>query len=419
MLFRGRQGHDGVPYEESLRRPEQKWMVRLIERKFQRLLFDVRDGLGGQLMAMLKRVFVKGFKSIKDMELELRPLNVLIGANGAGKSNLVSFFKMLNEMMGGRLQQYIGAVGRAHSLLHYGPKVTPQLEARLEFEADNGLDTYYLRLFHAAGDTLVFAEETLAFLQAGWTGNPKVVSLGMGHQETRIGDGANRGETTAKVFRHLLNQCRVYHFHDTSATARVRQYGYVGDDRWLMPDAGNLAAVLHRLQNQEAGKAYHRIVSTIRLVAPFLGDFVLEPSGPSKKDILLNWRDKDSDEVFGPHQLSDGTLRAICLITLLLQPEAEVPDVIIVDEPELGLHPYALNVIASLFKKASHHSQVLVSTQSSSFLDNFDSEDVVVVDRDNKESIFKRPDSTALETWLEEYSLGEVWEKNVLGGGPH
>jgi predicted ATPase len=367
-------------------------------------------------MTRLRRVFLKGFKSIKGMDLELRPLNVLIGANGAGKSNLVSFFKMLNEMMGERLQQYIGTSGRAQSLLHYGPKVTPQLEARLEFEVEPGLNTYDLRLFHAAGDTLVFAEETLSFLPTGSKGNPKVVPLGAGHQETRILEEANRGGPTAKFFRHLLNRCRVYHFHDTSATARVRQYGYRGNDRPLMPDAGNLAAFLYRLQYQDQGAAYDRIVSTIRLIAPFFHDFSLVPND---RDIILNWREKESDQVFGPHQLSDGTLRAICLVTLLLQPDEELPGLIIVDEPELGLHPYALNIIASLFEKASHHSQVLISTQSSSFLDNFDPEDVIVVDREGKESIFRRPDPAALESWLEEYSLGEVWEKNVIGGGPH
>src|SRR5207302_1848571 len=182
-----------------------------------------------------------------------------------GKSNLVSFFKMLNEMMGERLQNYIATSGRAHSLLHYGPKVTPQLEARLEFEADTGLNTYSLRLFHAAGDTLSFAEETLSFLKTGRPGNPMVISLGAGHQETRIIDEANRAESTAKVFRHLLNHCRVYHFHDTSATARVRLYGYVGDNRPLMPDAGNLAAFLYRLQDHDQGATYDRIVSTVRL----------------------------------------------------------------------------------------------------------------------------------------------------------
>ena len=177
---------------------------------------------------MLRRVILNGFKSIEAMELELRSLNILIGANGAGKSNLVSFFKMLNEMMAGRLQQYISTTGRAQSLLHFGPKVTPQMEATLKFDVDNGVDIYAMRLFHAAGDTLVFADESLIFLQTSYP-KPKLVPLGAGHQETRIGQEADKGEPTAKVFWHLLNHCRVYHFHDTSPTARVRQYSYIGD----------------------------------------------------------------------------------------------------------------------------------------------------------------------------------------------
>ncbi len=184
-----------------------------------------------------------------------------------------------------------------------------------------------------------------------------------------------------------------------------------------MPDAGNLAAILFNLLNYN-NSAYKAIVGTIRLVAPFFEDFDLEP-GTADKQILLNWREKGADQIFGPHQLSDGTLRAICLITLLMQPEQDLPDLIIVDEPELGLHPYALNVVASLFKKAAHHTQVLISTQSSSFLDNFGPEDVIIVNREGKESVFTRADVAKVEAWLEDYSLGEVWEKNVIGGGPH
>jgi predicted ATPase len=369
-------------------------------------------------MAILKKIALRGFKSIRDMTLELGPLNILIGANGAGKSNLVLFFKMLNEMMGGRLQQFIGTSGRAQSLLHFGPKITPQIEATLTFNTENATDTYHIRLFHAAGDALVFAEETLRFQQVGYP-RPKELSLGAGHQETLVGDEADQGDATAKVFRRLLNNCRVYHFHDTSPTSHVRQYCYVGDSRWLMPDAGNLAAVLYRLRTQNGGAAYSRIVKTIRTIAPFLDDFDLAPSVENGQDIILNWRHVQSSQVFGPHQLSDGTLRAMCLVALLLQPEDELPDLIVVDEPELGLHPYALNVVASLFKKASHHAQMLISTQSSAFLDSFAPEDVVVVGRNDRESTFQRLDAEQLKTWLEEYSLGEIWEKNVIQGGPH
>jgi predicted ATPase len=364
----------------------------------------------------LKRLTLNGFKSIKAIDIELHPLNILIGANGAGKSNLISFFKMLNEMMAGRLQQYIGTSGRAQSLLHFGPKITPQIEAKLEFEVDNGVDTYHIRLFHAAGDTLIFAEETLSFLQTGWP-YPRTDELGVGHQETQISKSANEGKQTAKTLSFLLNRCRVYHFHDTSSTADVRQSCYVGDDRWLMSDAGNLAALLLRFRKENEGITYQRIIETIRLIAPFFDDFVLEPDASNR--VILNWRAKESDRVFGSHQFSDGTLRAICLATLLLQPENELPELIVVDEPELGLHPYALNVVADLFSKAALHTQILISTQSSSFLDNFDPEDVIAVNLDGKESQFKRLNPTELDAWLDEYSLGEIWEKNIFGGGPH
>jgi len=369
-------------------------------------------------MALLKRVKLSGFRSIKDMDLELRSLNVLIGANGAGKSNLVAFFKMLNEMMGGRLQQFISTTGRAQSNLHFGSKVTPQIQATLEFEAENGTDTYFMRLFYAAGDSLVFAEETLSFLQVGRVGQPRQTSLGAGHQETRIGEEASKEVAPAKVFRYLLNHCRFFHFHDTSPSAKVRQFGYLGDHHFLMPDAGNLAAMLFRWR-VENGASYERIVRTIRQVAPFFDDFVLQPEGPNRRDIILNWNHRGSESTFGPHQLSDGTLRAICLIALLLQPEEELPNLIVVDEPELGLHPYALNVIASLVQEAACRTQVLISTQSSTLLDCFDPKDIIVVERDGEGSKFSRPNGEALSNWLEDYSLGEVWEKNVIGGGPH
>ena len=369
-------------------------------------------------MIKLRRIELHGFKSIKDMDIELRDLNVLIGANGAGKSNLISFFKMLNEMMAGRLQLYIGTSGRAQSLLHFGPKTTPQMEAKLEFQWGEGVGTYAMRLFHAAGDTLIFADETMNF-----DGIDSIVSgtlvLGGGHQESKIHEVKDWPVLPAATSAGILSAFLVYHFHDTSAAARPRQYSYIGDNQHLASDAGNLAAVLYRLRNENDGAAYQPIVRTIRLIAPFFDDFDLEPSGPDKREIILNWRQCGSDQLFGPHQLSDGTLRAICLITLLLMPQEDTPGLIIVDEPELGLHPYALNVIASLFKQAATRTQVLVSTQSSAFLDNFAPEDIIVAERDRKESRFRRLRELELEAWLEEYSLGEVWEKNVIGGGPH
>ena len=289
----------------------------------------------------------------------------------------------------------------------------------MEFANGPGLTQYRFILSYAAGDSLFFHSEVVRETSSYSNGRPREISLGSGHQETGLGDKVKEGDSSAVLLAGPLDGCRVYHFHDTSDTARIRQYGYIDDNQRLLPDGANLAAFLYRLQNRDQGIIYDRIVRTARLIAPFFHDFNLVPSGPDGRQIILNWRDKESDQIFGPHQLSDGTLRAMCLVALLLQPENELPRLIVVDEPELGLHPYALNIIASLFQSASHHAQVLITTQSSTFLDQFEPEDVIIVDREGKESVFRRPDPVALDAWLEEYSLGEVWEKNVIGGGPH
>lgn len=377
-------------------------------------------------MNSLRRLTLKGFKSIREMDLELRPLNILIGANGAGKTNLISYFELLREMMAGHFQLYVAGAGRAHTLLHFGPKRTQEIEGSLEFVIGGETCSYSHRLYYVAGDTLAFAAEEVA------SGDPAAADvasrtkmLGVGHEEAELREYADDGNSLAGQLHARITQCRPYHFHDTSLTARVRQHCYMWDNKRLHADAGNLAAILLRFRNSGRGQTYKRIVATIRQVAPFFRDFDLQPSEQGRSDVILNWFAETNeaggppDQVFGPHQLSDGTLRAMCLITLLLQPTDELPAIVIVDEPELGLHPYALGVIAALFKKASHHTQVLVSTQSTAFLDHFDPEDVVVVDRKDNQSVFTRPDQEQLDRWLEEYSLGEVWEKGVIGGGPH
>lgn len=370
-------------------------------------------------MAALKSIALSGWKSIRDVRLALGPLNVLIGANGSGKSNLISFFKLLNEMIGGRLQEYIGVSGGSQSLLHYGPKQTPILEAELKFQTETGESGYHIRMAHAAVDTLIFTEERLSFQRPGFS-NPETEHLGAGHKETSL-TGLVQGENkTVQVLRALVRSCRVFHFHDTSAEAAVRRPGYIEENKHLHSDARNLAALLHRYRHtEELRPAYDRIVATIRQVNPRFGDFVLEPRPMNRTQIMLNWRERDRDYLFGPHQISDGTLRAMALVTLLLQPEDQLPDVVVIDEPELGLHPYALEVLAALFRKASHHCQVIVSTQSAELLDYFEAGEVVVVDRKGEASEYRRLSATELEAWLDEYTLSELWEKNVLGGGPH
>jgi len=369
-------------------------------------------------MARLNKVEIRGYRSIRDASLDLGNINVLIGANGSGKSNFVSFFKMLNEMMAGRLQTYVGTTGRSRSVLHFGPKATPQIEAILEFEEGVVRDSYHMRLFHAANDTLVFADETLDYKKEGWAGPHKPpMSLGAGHLETRIDEKASQGNQTAKVFRRILNDCRVYHFHDTSLAAPIRQYSYINDNRWLMADAGNLAAMLYAY-SQRFPIVYDRIVSVMQKVMPEFDQFVLGPSRLNPNDIILDWRKKGFDYLFGPHQISDGSVRAMALCTLFLQPEESLPDIIILDEPELGLHPHALELVAGLMRAAAEKTQLIIATQSQTFLNFFEPSEIITVESMGGASLFRRLATNELEDWLEDYSIGELWQRNVIGGGP-
>ena len=361
----------------------------------------------------LTSIGVGGFKSIRDLQpLELRPINVLIGANGAGKSNLVSFLRLLNAIPKLRLQEFVAREGGANTLLHYGAKQTPQLWASLEFETADGSNLYLFQLASTATDSLIFSDEQLDHRIS--TASPaERFQLGSGHKESAL---AVDNKAFIQILG-LLAGIRVFHFEDTSATAAIRRRGYIEDGNYLREDAGNLAAFLYGLRARQPSY-YQRIVATIRQVAPFFEDFDLAPMPADPNSIVLNWKDRDSTHLFGPHQLSDGSLRSMALIALLAQPEDELPAVIVLDEPEIGLHPYALEILASLIKSASVHRSLILATQSVALVNYFEPEDVITVTRDKAQSKFERQNSASLAAWLEDYSIGDLWQKNLIGGTP-
>ncbi len=365
----------------------------------------------------LKRISISGFKTIKELrDFQPGDLTVLIGPNGAGKSNFISLFRLVSWALAppGQLQEHIETVGPASALLHDGPARTHDIEADIVLETGKGENEYSFRLAYAGGDTLIYTDEKYRFSRANSATLAPWKSLGAGHREAALIGAAESGDVTARTIHGLLRRMIVHQFHNTSATARIRQKWNVEDGRWLKEDAGNLAAVLYRLQADHP-KYYQRIVETIRLILPFFAEFELQPRFDR---VLLAWRERGSDQVFTANQAADGMLRVLALVTLLQQPELDLPDVVILDEPELGLHPYAIEVIAGLIRAASKTVQVILATQSVSLIDRFAPEDVVVVERPGRESRFRHLDGNGLAEWLDEYTLSELWEKNVIGGRP-
>ena len=356
---------------------------------------------------------IKGYKSIQNLQkFKLNHLNVLIGANGAGKSNFVSYFRMLGELVEGRLQKWTAQQGSADRIVSFGVKETGKIESFIEF----GLNGYKFELEPTLDGGFTFAKEEMFFdgLHKGSLRN-----LGTGHKEAALKEKyrASKKESVADYCYSSIASWKVFHFHDTSDTAGVKRLGALHDNEYLRPDASNLAAFLHRL-SEESPDIFLQITKTVRLAIPFFDEFVLKPRklDTEEEQIRLLWRQKDSDYSLWPSQLSDGSIRFICLVAALLQPDP--PSTIIIDEPELGLHPYAITLLGALIRSASKRMQVIVSTQSVPLVNEFSIEDLIVVERELGASVFKRHAKEDFKAWLEEYSLGELWEKNILGGRP-
>ena len=354
----------------------------------------------------ISRMVLEGYKSIAECDIALGRMNVLIGANGAGKSNFIGFFRLINRILDQKLQIAVGEMGGPDAMLHYGRKKTEKLRAELYF-GNNG---YRFDLQPTQDNRMMFAFEALWWNQLGdW--RPR-----SGHFETY----ADEQKTETRIYDFVvpaMRSWRLYHFHDTSRSAMVKQVHGINDNLYLREDARNLAAFLFRLKNHHEGH-YRRIVKAVQLVAPFFGDFHLRPSVDNAEKIQLEWTETGQDVPFTASALSDGTLRFICLATVLMQPEHFVPAAILIDEPELGLHPFAIVVLGGLMKSAAERHQLIVSTQSVELVNNFEAEDLIIVDKHADASILRRADSASLGDWLADYSLGELWKKNLLGGRP-
>ncbi|MCY8232882.1 AAA family ATPase [Priestia endophytica] len=364
-------------------------------------------------MPGLDNIKLNGYKSILDLDLKLRPLNVLIGANGSGKSNFISFFKLLNHLVNENLQNAVAKSGGANTLFYFGTKNTEKIQFNLRF----GRNSYRVSWEISDDSRLYFSSETLGFLGERYD-TPLLVPLGAGHFETEIRKESKRHSNRVVIADHVINNLngwKVYHFHDTSDTSKMKQACPVNDNKYFREDASNLAAFLYKMKKNNP-ENYNAVLQTVQLVAPFIRDFDLSPMELDKDKIRLKWLHTESDEYFDSSQLSDGTLRFICIAVLLLQPD--LPYTVILDEPELGLHPFAINLLASLLESVSKKTQVIISTQSLLLLDNFEPEDIVVVDYVDNTSKFRRLNSEDLTDWLDEYSIGELWEKNLLGGRP-
>lgn len=355
---------------------------------------------GEIIMNHLAKIKIEGYKSIKQVELEIKNINILIGENGAGKSNLMSIFDLIEAIREYELQTYVNLQGGMSSILYNGWKSTRN--CYLEIFRDKYM--FYSRISADNADTCFLSQQG-------------VYDVAEGHN-LYAADGFRELKDDGVVKRlRLLDDIGVYHFHDTSVTSLMKANCDINDNIELASDGRNIAAILYRIMQNDV-ETYQYIVRMVQLVAPYFKDFLLRVNPLKGEKIRLEWLKRECNMPFGAEHLSDGTLRFICIVTLLCLPEEMKKDVICIDEPELGLHPSAITIITELMKKYAHERQIIVATQSVEIVDSFEPGDIVVVDSCAGESKFRRLDEKELSDWLEDYTIGELWRKNLIGGRP-
>jgi predicted ATPase len=360
---------------------------------------------------MITRINIEGYKSIKSMDLALGPINILLGANGVGKSNFVSVFSLVKNIHRQNFQNFVLSKGGADGLLHFGKKKTQLIKLEIEFtNSDSNKNRFYIELGVIQNTLFINTLKTAFLSKSTW----HYKEFDSNTMETVFADVAF---SQAHYVNQRLREFEVYHFHDTSDTSPMKGISNINDNFRLKPDASNLAAYLYLLKIKHP-KHFQRIEKMVQTIAPFFERFILEPDRLNTNNIQLEWREKGQPEgYFNAYHLSDGTLRFICLATLLMQPEP--PATIIIDEPELGLHPVAINKLAAMVRAASEKSQIILSTQSVNLLDNFSPEDIIVTNRTTEGSTFERLHDEDFTEWLQEYTLGDLWGQNKFGAQPY
>lgn len=348
----------------------------------------------------MDKIEIKGYKSFKDLTLELRSINILIGSNGSGKSNFLSFFEFLNRMYEQKLTEYVALNGGIDKYFFQGSKTTDAIDVTIYFKNNS-----YLFELREGDNKFVFSKEEL-----GYYGSYTDIASFGNEACIKSYSGLSRGE----YIRRYLSEIKKYHFHDTGKSSPfTKESNIVNDVYYLYEKGENLAAFLYGIREKEP-IVYKRIVRVIQSIAPYFSDFYFNVSATDT--VRLQWTDKFSSTVYGPTDLSDGTVRFIALTTLFLQPMP--PKVIIIDEPELGLHPLAIQKLAGLIKSvASRGTQVIIATQSADLITNFNAEDVITVNQIEGVSVMERLKPESLESWLEDYTLGDLWKQNILKGG--
>lgn len=369
----------------------------------------------------IDRIRIQGFRSLANVDVKLPRVAVLIGPNGSGKSNFVRFFELMHCMATRSLGEFVARQGGADDQLFGGTKRTTEINATVCVGTGETPIEYEFTLRHAHPDDLIVTKELFrkrgrhsgipleypARVFPSYEREPKVGDF---QHAKRVGDRYAMGIDLSTLFL----ETNVFQFHDTSDSSRFKQR-WDNEDRYrLREDGGNIASILLELQ-RHFPHIYGRICHYIGRILPTFDRFQIEQLYGK---VTLRWKQKGTDKTIGAHLTSDGSLRFFALVTLLHLPKEMLPRVLVIDEPELGLHPVAMEFISNMIKRVSDDCQVILATQSPSLIDHFGLKSTIVFDILDGRTEMRTLTEQDYQAWLKEYSPSTLWQKNLLGGRP-
>jgi len=375
------------------------------------------------------QIQIKGYRVLADVTLDLHPLTVMIGPNGCGKTSLLEIFQLLKEAAQGRLAEAISNLGGLTTLLTHTSDAPSRLEIVLKVDIDSPRSPEPMS-YHFALEPGPQGMGYMSVLERLWQLEPNVgphryidsktpagTELKLAKWPLRDAGLFVKTEAEPEVLRDTLTNTLYLGFLDVSSRAPARLPQTLTPATYPGKNGESLFPALYNMRESKASRSsYERIEETLSLAFPGFDHLELPVVGGGQ--ITLAWYDKDLTVPLYPNQLSEGTLRFLWLATTLLSPEP--PPLILIDEPEVSLHPELLQILAALLRDASARTQLLIATHASDLIRWLRPDAVVVIDKENGKSTFTWANDPALdlEEWLKEYTLADLWYMGNLGGRP-
>jgi predicted ATPase len=379
-------------------------------------------------MHKINRIKISGFRRLKNVDLQVRPFMVLIGANGVGKTSMLDAFSLLSASASGNLNGSLSQFGGIANLLtrgkseevsflvdmtvpghqpleydlHLAPRASGYSIVREVLSQERGLSTPFKHIDSSDKDIRYYEIDQERLVRPTWEHNPLETSLFQVPKMFR----------QPEEMRRILATTTQYHVLDVGPRAPVKLPQPMKPATLPGADGEDLVPYLYYLRETDKNR-FESIIDTLRAVFPDFEELNFPPAAAGM--LTMTWKDKNFKKPIYMNELSEGMLRFLWLVSLLQSPDLST--ITMIDEPEVSLHPELLSLLSDLMREASKRTQLIIATHSDCFIRFLKPEELVVMDIDEDGcATAKWADSLDIEQWMSEYSLDEVWRMGRMGG---